>query len=255
MDALNSIADTDVVFDLRFAAMMVIVFVAGIIRGFTGFGSALLAVPALAVLYGPAQAVVIEVLIEVPVSLGLLPAAIRDAERKTILPMLCMFALFVPFGALLLTIVDPDLVKICISLFVLFAVVLMWQQSRLAHVFSPRANFAVGAISGTTQGMIGMAGPVFAAALVARGDSPERTRANISALAAGIIAFSVISFWAFGLITRDIIVYAAFASPAILAGVWVGAVMFRRLHGVNLRMVILCFLALIAIFTLYDTLV
>ena len=103
--------------------------------------------------------------------------------------------------------------------------------------------------------LVGAAGPVFAAALVARGDSPARTRANISALAAGIIAFSVISFWAFGLITRDIIVYAAFASPAILAGVWVGAVMFRRLHGVNLRMVILCFLALIAIFTLYDTLV
>ena len=59
--------------------MWFIIFVAGIIRGFTGFGSALIAVPTLAYLYGPAAAVVIEVLIEIPVVLYLLPAAIRAA--------------------------------------------------------------------------------------------------------------------------------------------------------------------------------
>ena len=65
--------------DWQLAMLFAIVFLAGIIRGFAGFGSALLAVPALAVLYGPAQAVVIEVLLEIPVTLGLLPVAVRKA--------------------------------------------------------------------------------------------------------------------------------------------------------------------------------
>ena len=117
----SAIANAGVTLDERFAIMLLVVFVAGIVRGFTGFGSALLAVPALAVIYGPVQAVVIEVLIEVPVCLGLLPTAVKHAERRTILPMIAMFFLFVPVGAVLLTTINPDLVKIFISLFVLTA--------------------------------------------------------------------------------------------------------------------------------------
>jgi len=122
-------ANVAINFDSRFAAMMVIVVVAGIIRGFTGFGSALLTVPALTVLFGPARAVVIEVLIEIPVSIGLLSMALKEAESKTILPMLVMFALFVPLGTLLLTIVNPDYVRVFISLIVLFSVGLMARKS------------------------------------------------------------------------------------------------------------------------------
>lgn len=254
MNITTEMASAAIVLDERFFLMMLVVFIAGIVRGFAGFGSALLAVPALAVIYGPVQAVVIEVLIEVPVCLGLLPTAFKHAERRTVLPMITMFMLFVPVGAVLLTLINPDFVKILISLFVLFAVVLMWQQPRVTHFFSPRANYAVGAISGTTQGLTGMAGPLFATALIARGDSSVRTRANISALACGIIFFSVISFGFLGLLSAKLALYALFASPAILLGVWVGSAVFRRHGGMRLREVILGFLAITAIFTLFDTL-
>jgi uncharacterized membrane protein YfcA len=249
-----TVAGFDIVLGPSFFIMMVIVFLAGIIRGFTGFGSALLIVPALAMLYGPAQAVVIEVLIEIPVSLGLLPLALREAERKTVLPMLGMFVLFVPFGTLLLTLVNPDYVKVFISLFVLVSVGLMSQQLRIANLFSPKANFLVGAVSGTTQGLTGMAGPLFATALIARGEKSSLTRANISALAGGIIGLSVLSFWAFDLITAQTIFYATLASPAILFGVWVGSFLFRRLYHKNLRGIILWFLAFMALAILYQTL-
>ncbi|MEL7343379.1 MAG: sulfite exporter TauE/SafE family protein [Pseudomonadota bacterium] len=243
----------EAVLDARFGAMMVIVFFAGIIRGFTGFGSALLSVPALAVLYGPELAVVIEVLIEIPVSIGLLPAVLRQAERRTVLPMLGMFAIFVPVGTLLLTTVDPIYVKAFISIFVLISVWVLWQQARFVRLVSPRATYLVGAISGTTQGLAGIAGPLFATAMVARGESGGVTRANISALAAGIIVLSVTSFYAFGLLTAQTLFYAALASPAILLGVWVGSVLFHR-SSISLRPVILWFLVLTAVVTLVDAL-
>ena len=85
-------------FTLSFAIMLIVVYFSGIIRGYTGFGSALLTVPALAILFGPVQAVAIEILIEIPVSIGLLPTAYKNFEKKTVVPILIAFLIFVPLG-------------------------------------------------------------------------------------------------------------------------------------------------------------
>jgi uncharacterized membrane protein YfcA len=50
-------------FSFSFFIMLIVVYFSGIIRGYTGFGSALLTVPALAILFGTVQAVSIEILI------------------------------------------------------------------------------------------------------------------------------------------------------------------------------------------------
>jgi uncharacterized membrane protein YfcA len=235
-------------------AAVAVVFVAGVIRGFTGFGSALLIVPALAVLYGPVEAVVIEILLESPVSLGLLWGAIRVAERKTVLPMLGMFLLFVPVGTVLLTTISPDIVRICISVFVLTMVAILSLQTRMVALVSPKVTLIAGMVSGVAQGMTGMAGPLFATALLARGESARLTRANIIVMAAAIIAISVVSFASFGLISRRTLVLAMVTSPAMLSGVWMGAVLFGRLSHWNLRGGILVFLAVTALATLFQAL-
>lgn len=239
---------------LKLVALVVIVYLAGIIRGFAGFGSALLVVPALSVLFGPVQAVVIEVLVEIPISLGLLPTVIREAERRTVVPMLLMFVVFVPVGALLLTVTDPQIIRILISVFVLAMVLVLWQQRKMAAMLSSRATLGVGAVAGVAQGLTGMAGPLFVTALMARGEAPALTRANIIALAGGLIAISAVSFWIFGLIHPGTLAYAALATPAILAGVWTGSWAFRKLSHWNIRAMILVFLAAIALITLWQNL-
>ncbi|MEM7208109.1 MAG: sulfite exporter TauE/SafE family protein [Pseudomonadota bacterium] len=242
--------DPSVAIDLRLVMLFAIVFVAGVIRGFLGFGSALLTVPAVAILYGPAQAVVFGVLIEIPPSLGLLNVAIRDAERRTVWPMLLAFVAFVPVGTLFLKTTDPELMKNLISFLVLVMVGIIAVQDRMVLFLSRTGILFSGAVSGFTQGMSGIAGPVFVAALLARGESAALTRANTVALAAGLIAVSVISFWIAGLITTETIIYTILATPSILLGVWAGAVLFRRLSHWNVRGIILAFLAITAVFTL-----
>ena len=235
------------------AVLFGVVFLAGVIRGFMGFGSALLIVPALAVLYGPAQAVVIEVLIEVAVTIGLMPAVIGKADRRAVVPMLAMFALFVPLGALLLKVMDPEPMKIGISLCVLAMVGVVAFQRRLASVLTPTGVLITGAASGVAQGMTGMAGPLFATAILARGESADVTRANILGASAGIIALSALSFWMFGLMTLETVVYALIATPAVLIGGVIGAQLFRRFSHLNLRAIILSFLAVTALYTLVRT--
>ncbi len=240
--------------DTRLAVVCAVVFVAGVIRGFLGFGSALLIVPALSAVYGPSLAVVIGVLIEIPTSLGLLPTAVRQAERRTVTKMLLTFLVFVPVGTLLLKSVDPESTKIAISLVVLIMVGIIALQERMVALLSHFGVLFAGAISGVAQGMTGMAGPLFVTALLARGESAIQTRANIVALAGGLIIVSATSFVLAGLVTRQAVIFTALGTPAILLGVWVGSVLFRRLSHRNLRGVILTFLALTALTTLAQAL-
>lgn len=93
--------------------------------------------------------------------------------------------IFDSFGALLLTVINPEYVKVLISLFVLVAVGLMSQQSRLIGFASPKANYFVGAIPRTNQGLTGMAGPLFETALDARGENAKLTQGNITSPARG----------------------------------------------------------------------
>jgi uncharacterized protein len=253
-DTLNLFGAT-IELNANLVLLLVIVYIAGIIRGFTGFGSALLIVPALAVIYGPVQAVVIEVMIEVPVTLGLLPVAIKKAVRKTVLPMLLMFLLFVPVGTLFLKVFDPGIMKIVISLLVLFFVVVIAFQNQLAILLTRGGVLAAGVFSGISQGMTGMAGPLFATALLARGEGAAQTRANITAVSGGLIFFTAASFFLFDLVTVQAMIYAAIATPAILLGAWTGVTLFARLSHWNLRGVILVFLALTAIVTLFQAVV
>jgi uncharacterized membrane protein YfcA len=239
-----------VALDIQLAILFAIVFAAGIIRGFLGFGSALLTVPALSMLYGPAQAVVIGVLIEIPTSLGLIHVAIRESDRRTVWSMLLTFVVFVPVGALLLKAVDPEFMKVVISFFVLVMVGIIALQDRMVLFLTRFGTLFAGAVSGVAQGMTGMAGPIFVTALLARGESAVLTRANIVALAGGLIAISVISFWAVGLITTEAIIYTSLGTPSILLGVWTGSVLFRRLSHWNIRGIILVFIAVTALLTL-----
>jgi uncharacterized protein len=244
----------DQLFTFNFALMLIVVYFSGIIRGYTGFGSALLTVPALAILFGPVQAVAIEILIEIPVSIGLLPTAYKNFEKKTVVPILIAFLIFVPLGTFLLILIDPNIVKVIISLFVLFSVYLLSQQSQIKSLVSVKANYVIGALSGLTQGLTGMAGPIFATAILAKGDNSLITRANIVMLSAAIIGLSVTSFFIFGLITNQTIFYALMASPAILLGAWTGSVLFEKYSSKNFKTVMLCVLIVSALFTLLDSL-
>ena len=245
---------TPIIIDGTLILVWLIVFVAGIFRGFAGFGSALLVVPALAYVYGPAQAIVIEVIIEIPVALGLVFGALKHAERKAVLPMLSMFVIFVPTGALFASMIDPQPLKIAISILVLAMLVVIAQQKRLAAFITPTGTYLAGAFAGLTQGMTAIAGPVFATAILARGAPSQQARANIVCLAGGLIGLACLSFWAVGLMTWATVAYAILAMPALMLGVWVGARLFNRLSDWNLRPIMLGFVAITALATLVQAL-
>jgi len=98
--------------DAKFFLVIAAVVAGGLVRGFAGFGSALVIVPPLAILFGPQVAVAMEVIIEIPVTLSLLPAAVKHAKRDVIFPMLVAILVAIPIGTLALKLLDPEPMKI-----------------------------------------------------------------------------------------------------------------------------------------------
>lgn len=70
--------------DIRLFYGALAVFAAGLIRGFSGFGSALINAPVLSLIWGPTIGVPVSALIEVAPAVQLTPKAIKIANWRTV---------------------------------------------------------------------------------------------------------------------------------------------------------------------------
>src|SRR5438045_8313905 len=81
---------------------------AGMVRGFAGFGAAMLMTPAFSALYGPAVGISLCLLLEIAVAVPLLPRAIQYVDWRRIGVMLVAATAGAPLGNLVLTEVAPE---------------------------------------------------------------------------------------------------------------------------------------------------
>ena len=249
------ILDTTIVLDQRLGLAFLAVTVGGLIRGFTGFGSALVIIPTFAVLFGPREAVVMHSIMEIPVVIGLLPTGLRHSNRSIAIPMVVALAVTTPIGATVLASIDSDILKVVISGVILCMVLLLALQQHVSAFLGRRSAVAAGAMGGLVQGATGVGGPPIVLALMARGDKALVARANIILVASAVVAASLISFAAFGLITTDILLLGLLASPVSLATTFLGMFLFRKVGGRAHRAVTLLVLALTALLTLLTSVI
>src|SRR5258707_7616171 len=88
--------------DIGLLTAVGVTLVAGLMRGFAGFGSAMLMAPIFAILFGSADMVVTVVAIEMVVSVQLFPQVRRNADWRTLAPMSIAACAAMPLGVLLL---------------------------------------------------------------------------------------------------------------------------------------------------------
>ena len=96
--------------------LVAIVMVGGIMRGFAGFGTTLIMVPFFSLLMSPTEAVFIALATDVFVMLPLLPRATKNAQWNHIWPMIIGSFLATPLGVMVLTVANPQFMKILIAM-------------------------------------------------------------------------------------------------------------------------------------------
>src|SRR3954465_14896751 len=95
-------------------------------RGFAGFGPAMLMAPIFAILFGSGEMVVTVVAIELIVSLQLFPQVRAQAARCPLMPMSIAACAAMPLGVWALASVDKGTIVTAVSAVIVAFVILMW---------------------------------------------------------------------------------------------------------------------------------
>ena len=170
-----------------FAAAVGAALLAGALRGFSGFGSALVLSPSLSALYGPATGVPVALLLELALVRPLRPARAAAHRPRPRRPAVRGGgADRDPAGAWLLLAVDERTLRFLICAVALVAVAILafgWRYHGRPHA---AATAATGALSGVLGGSTGMSGPPVLFLYLSGREPVEAVRASF------IVYFSLI---------------------------------------------------------------
>ena len=224
----------------------IVIFLAAIVRGFSGFGFSLLAITALSLVYTPAEIVPSIFMLEIAASLNLLPGIWRDIHWKSLLPLMLGCLIATPIGVWALANVPAEPMQIALSIFVLIATALLAKGFALKSMPGPIASTAAGAASGLANGAFGIGGPPVILFYFA---SPAGNLAGRASMIMFFIFTDVIGLAnqsLHGLITMQAATRALFYLPALLLGVWIGARSFKSVDQGLFRKIVLVILAVLA---------
>ena len=229
---------------------VIVIIIGGVLRGFLGFGPALLTIPMLAYIYSPTEALVIHIIMEIPSTLFLLPSALKFSQKRAILPIFLAMISFIPVGMYLVVVLDPEIIRRVISIIVLLLVLMLASGWEFKSFIGYKSMIMSGVVGGFIQGIAGIGGAPIVTVLLARNDSEDVSRGNILFLMGAIVVFSIISQSLYGLMSIELIALGFFASPVYIFATYLGSKFYFSKGKNFFKRVALVFLSIIAITTL-----
>lgn len=234
---------------LLLAGVGAAVFVAAALaQAITGFGSALVAVPLLALVTEPIAAVVAAT----TVSLVLTSGAAWQERAYVDVPIARTLTLTgivgMPAGLLLLAVVDESRLEAWIAAAMLVMVLLVASGLRIGARGTPFAGLVSGALLTST----GMNGPPLVMALVDR--EPRRYRATLQSVFAVQDVVAVAAFLVLGHFSPEAAVLTAGGVVGLPLGWRLGDVMFHRIPAERMRPVVIAGLVVAAVSMLVSAL-
>ncbi|UWR21324.1 sulfite exporter TauE/SafE family protein [Sulfitobacter sp. S190] len=135
------------------------VFVAGLVRGFAGFGSAMIIMPVASSVLSPVEAVIFLVAAELIGPLPNAPAAWREGAPRDVGRLMIGAVIALPFGVWALSVMDPTAFGWVVSLIVGLLLGLMITGWRLQRPLTHPMTVGAGALGGFMTGFSGIPGP------------------------------------------------------------------------------------------------
>ncbi len=223
--------------DIRqLATLMLAATLGGLVRGFTGFGFAMVFVPLATVVVGPVAAVGLVWAIDAPFALPLAVRVSRKAQWSEVLPLLIGATALLPIGVWLLTRLDPLLLRWLIALLILCAVAVLASGWRYHGQPGTGLSLGVGGLSGLAGGLASVGGiPLAIFWLSSHRNEPLQMRHNLITYFAlsTIIAGAVLS-WN-GVVNWEVIRQALVLMIPYGLGLLVGTRGFHRASEITFR--------------------
>jgi uncharacterized membrane protein YfcA len=173
--------ETPIALEPTLLVASLVLVISGIATGATGFGFALVSVPALLLLYPPQTVVIIIFGASVLPSLLVVASARRETDLRLAALLLPGALLGLLLGAQVLQLADPVYLKLIAGLFVAIYALLMWRGYHPPRLDGPWAASLAGAASGALGAATGLSGPPIVMLFTARQLPRDAFRGTISA--------------------------------------------------------------------------
>ncbi|HWK94003.1 MAG TPA: sulfite exporter TauE/SafE family protein [Pseudolabrys sp.] len=216
-----------VVADPRFPFALAISVIAGLVRGFTGFGSALIYIPLISAVYGPSIAaptlLLFDTICSVPFAIQCWPAS----TRREVLPVAVAAALALPVGVIALLYVDALILRWFIAVLVLIALVALITGWRYHGRPTLAASLGVGAFAGFGSGAVQIAAPALLVFWLGGPNNATTVRANIMVLFAILGMLAIAAYAIAGVFDAEVLMLGFVLGVPFVIAMTIGARWFR----------------------------
>lgn len=212
----------------RFWLAAAITSLAGAVRGFSGFGSALIHIPLVSAVYSPQVAAASFVIIDFLTGLYFVPKVYRDANWREILPLAAASILAAQFGALILIYADPVTLRWMICGLVGAVLVVLVSGWRYHGRPMLPITIGVGLVAGVLGGAVQISGPPVIIYWLGAAIAAHVVRANFIVYFAIFSAAALITYALRGLLTPDIVALSLMIGPLQVGAMILGSMLFYR---------------------------
>lgn len=233
-----------------FAALAAAAIVAGLVRGFTGFGAAMIFVPVASFLVGPKIAIITMWTMDLLPSLPILVPALPRTRWRNVLPVAAGSIMTVWLGVYWLKHGDAEALRWCVSIAILLVVPILWSGWRYLGPRPMPLSLAVGWLTGFLGGATQISGPPAVIYWLASADAAWQFRANIITLIFLTSLMSGATMFLNGLFAHDALVSALVCAPAYALAIIVGKRLFNVVSEENFRRFAFLLIIAVAVATL-----
>jgi len=222
-------------------------FVAGLVRGFSGFGLSAVLVASASFVVSPKLIIPTAQAMEVIASIALIPTVWRDVNWKWLTPLASAYLLSIPLGVAALAYLPESGIRLggCLLLLVACVCLLANRRPNLPDGFPLR--FGTGLVAGFFAGATSLGGMVASVMLFAVSLPAKNLRATLIVLFFGSALYSLSWGTWHGVVTTDTFVRAAWLALPLLAGIAVGSHGFSNVSEAGFRRGVLAVLSVLAV--------
>ncbi len=224
-----------------------IVFIAGMVRGFSGFALSALIMASLATMLPPVEILPMNFVLEAAAGLMMVRGGIKDADMRVVLGLVIMSAIGMPIGLMLTTHAPVQLTRIFALSTILILAILLFANVRPKKPDSTLILSGAGLLSGLVTGIAGVGGMVVVIYVFSLGKKARVIRASLVMYLFLSLLTSLVYYLYFELLTQTVLWRGAILIVPTIIGVVIGANLFSKAHDKMYRIFCLGLLIFISI--------
>lgn len=226
--------------------LMAIVLLAGVVRGYAGFGLSAVAITIGSILFTPITLVPVLFLLEIIASVYMLKSVHRDIDWSLLFGLLLGCAIGMPVGQKLLLLLAVDATRVALYLVVIAAAVIVHFGYTFRFGANWKTGFAIGVAAGLASGLAAIGGLITMIALLGIDYDVVRARATMVAMFFALYVYGTGIGVVNGITTLASLHIAAAVILPLFLGVAVGQRGFLLTSRERFRRIMLGFLAVMA---------